>query len=56
METKNPATVKRLREEGHSFRKIADILNIGKTTAIRWFYEDKADNSKPTGFVKENLS
>ena len=56
METKNPATVKRLREEGHSFRKIADILNIGKTTAIRWFYENKNNDSKPTGFINENLS
>ena len=54
MQTKNPETVKRLKEEGYSFQAIADMLNIGKTTARCWYYD--ISRSTPVGYVNPNLS
>lgn len=56
METKKPETVKRLRDEGYSFQAIADILNIGKTTARCWYYNISRSNSIPVGYINPNLS
>jgi hypothetical protein len=59
MQTKNPKTVRRLREEGYSFQAIADMLDIGKTTARCWYYDtDRAKpvETKPMGYVNPNLS
>jgi len=56
MDTKTPETVKRLHNEGYSFREIADMLKIGKTTARYWYHDVSRAKVNPTGFINNNLS
>lgn len=56
METKNPDTVTRLRNEGLTFNQIATILSIGETTARDWYYGKHKPRSSVIGHINGNLS
>jgi hypothetical protein len=56
MNNKTPEAVKTLRNKGLSFKAIADILDIGETTARYWYYDISRAKNNPIGYVNQNLS